>query len=185
MTVAVGTATGVAMITVPMSGKKQIVLAENANAEWDDAAHASVIEAIGSCTAGGILALDWEVPPAIVKEALEAAAEAGLRIVADPSPAGQVDCSLLRRLAAISPNHSEAGELTGMEIGSADQARKAASRLREFGVGLVCVRLEDGGVVVGEEEEFHLIPPWDVHPIDITGAGDAFAAGLAVGLAKG
>lgn len=185
VTFAHGAATGVAMITVPVSGKKQIVLAENANTDWDDAAKAGAIEAIGSCTAGGVLALDWEVPPALVKQALETAAETGLRIVADPSPADQVDCSLLRRLAAISPNHFEAGELTGTDVGSVDEARKAATRLRAFGVGLVCVRLEDGGVVVGEEDEYCLIPPLEVDPIDTTGAGDAFAAGLAVGFAKG
>ena len=181
VTVARDSATAVAMVMVPPSGKKQIVFAENANLEWDEDGRA----AIRSYGAGTVLTLDWEVPSDLVARALELAAELDMRVVGDPSPASKVERSLLHRLAAISANHSEAGELAEMHVGNAAQGRKAAEALRKCGVGLVCVRLEDGGVVVGERDTFHVIPPWEVDVVDTTGAGDAFAAALAAGLARG
>lgn len=185
VTVARGCATAVAMVMVPPSGKKQIVLAENANLEWDEDSRARMEAAIRSCGAGAVLSLDWEVPGDLVARALELAAELDMRVVGDPSPASKVERSQLHRLAAISANHSEAGELAETDVGSAAQGRKAAETLCRCGVQLACVRLEDGGVVVGEDDTFHLIPPWQVDPVDTTGAGDAFAAALAAGLARG
>lgn len=185
VTAAPEASTGVAMIMVPPSGKKQIVLAENANLEWDEDGWAKVETAIRSCGAGAVLTLDWEVPADIVERALELAASRDMRVLGDPSPASKIDHSVLHRFAAISANHSEAGELAGTEVGSAAQGRKAAETLRKCDVGLVCVRLEDGGVIVGEKDAFHMVSPWSVDPIDTTGAGDAFAAGLATGIARG
>lgn len=184
VTVATGIATAVAMIMVPPSGKKQIVLAENANLAWDDDSRATVEAAIRSCGADTVLTIDWEVPAGLVERALELAARRELRVLGDPSPAGRANHAVLHRLSGISANHSEAGELTGIEVGSVAQGRKAAKALRKCGVGLVCVRLEDGGVIVGENDALHMIPPWQVDPVDTTGAGDAFTAGLAAGIAR-
>ena len=75
------------MIAVPPSGKKSIVLAGNANDCWDGPAITGVLEAIAAAPSGSLLVADYEIAPAVVAQAVDAARAAGLRIVLDPAPA--------------------------------------------------------------------------------------------------
>ena len=64
-------------------------------------------------------------------------------------------------------------------------ARTAAQRLLARGVGAVAVQAgADGNLLVWRDGECWL-PHLPVASVDATGAGDAFAANLAVGLAEG
>jgi ribokinase len=81
-------------------------------------------------------------------------------------------------------NASEARIVTGVEVTSVDTAREAAFALRHRGAGAACVGAPGGDLLVFEIDELWL-PHQRVAVVDATGAGDAFAAGLAVGLAEG
>jgi sugar/nucleoside kinase (ribokinase family) len=75
------------------------------------------------------------------------------------------------------PNHDEARAVTGEE----DPTRQAAL-LAEHGARTVMVKLGDRGLhVLGENGAFDLDAP-RVEVVDPSGAGDAFAAGLALGI---
>jgi sugar/nucleoside kinase (ribokinase family) len=64
-----------------------------------------------------------------------------------------------------------------------DSAREAAHALRRRGVGAACIATKGGDLLVfGADEQW--LPHQHVESIDATGAGDAFAAGIAVGLAE-
>lgn len=119
-------------------------------------------------------------------ERLREARARGTRIVLDVAvPVGQtlpVDAarSLLPLADYFVPNVDEACALTG----EADP-RLQAERFLAHGANTVAIKLGERGVYVRSgEEEFEVVaPPMDV--VEPSGAGDAFAAGLMVGILEG
>jgi ribokinase len=92
---------------------------------------------------------------------------------------------LIELLDVIRPNSSEAEFLTGIKVSDRSSGRRAAKALMKRGAGAVVLQAGSGGdlfVWPGGEE---FLPHFKVKSVDATGAGDAFAAGLAVGLAEG
>jgi ribokinase len=177
--------TGVSMITVPPSGKKSILLAENANACWSEDDLKRLDQRIRSADASAVVSVDYEIPAEVAGRALAAAASRGLRTVIDPSFAQRVEASSLGGVTAITPNHEEAEILTGKAAGDLGGAIEAASVLRERGVAIVTAKLADGGTLLSFEGETWHLPPLDVEVEDTTGAGDAFCGTLAVYLDEG
>jgi sugar/nucleoside kinase (ribokinase family) len=70
--------------------------------------------------------------------------------------------------------------LTGVAVETAADARRAARQVRERGASHVHIRLPRGGcLTMWHDGEALVLPPSDVHVVDTTGAGDAFAGTLA------
>ena len=177
-----GALPGVAMIAVPPDGKKMIVLAANANGSWDDADARRIERAIGRAPPGSVLVVDYEVPGFVVERATAEARARGFTTVLDPSPSDRVERHLLSRIDVVVPNPKEAEGVTGIRVDGVAGAREAAGRLLDDGAGAACMKLADGGcVVVGADIAAHVVP-LEVEVDDATGAGDAFAGGLAVAL---
>ncbi|TFY97535.1 ribokinase [Ramlibacter rhizophilus] len=181
-----GQATGVAMITVPPDGAKGIVLSLNANdAVWNEADRETLSHAIAAAPAHSVLVADGEMDADGLQLALSKARAAGIRTVLDPSPAERIDDRALALADYVVPNPGEAGRLTDVEVEGVDSAIAAGRRLLARGAGAACMKLSDGGCVLVRGEGVTCIEPLGVEVVDTTGAGDAFAGGLAVGLARG
>jgi ribokinase len=185
VTVAPGTATAVSMIGVAADGSKSIMLANNANDAWDEAAVAEMLGVIEAAPAGSLLVADCEVPPAIVAAAVSRARGCGLEVVLDPAPAERASADTLAQCTALTPDAREAGELTCEDATTVSGAAKAAILLSDLGVPLVCIKLSNGGCVFAEGKRLRHAPPVSVPAVDSTGAGDAFTGALAVALLEG
>jgi ribokinase len=173
--------TGAALIFVDHSGEKQILTALGANhrlTEQDvDGARATIASAT-------VLLAQLEVPVPVVGFALRLARASGVRTVLDPAPAVPLPDDVLRLVDVIRPNSSEAETLTDTPVRDRASATRAAGVLLRRGVGAVVVQAgEEGDLVVTASEE-RFLPRLPVERVDATGAGDAFAAALAVGLAE-
>jgi ribokinase len=180
---AAGCPTAVSMIAVLPDGKKCIALANNANDVWGAGDLQPVLAAIKETPEGSVLVIDYELPPAIVRKAVIAAAERRLPIVIDPSPADRVELAVLAHSAAVTPNPAEAEGLTGIKADGLDGAAAAARWLLEHDAGVACVKFADGGcVVAGRGGEAWVVEAVPVPVVDTTGAGDAFAGAFAVAL---
>lgn len=59
-----------------------------------------------------------------------------------------------------------------------------ASRLLEAGVGVVALKMGEGGSYLSDGHEAHRVPSFSVPAVDATGAGDAFAAGFLAGVLR-
>lgn len=92
----------------------------------------------------------------------------------------------LPRLAAVTPNALEAGVLLGRDVRNRDHAQAAARDLVALGVGAAFVTCGPFGVAWADSSGSGLVsaPPVE-RVLNATGAGDAFAAGVAYGLARG
>jgi ribokinase len=171
--------TGVALIFVGKKGEKEIFTAPGANLRFSVD---QVRDAATTIQSARVLLLQLEVQLDAVMLAAQLAYLAGVKVVLDPSPPISLPDELLDMVSVIKPNAREAEALTGVEVRDRDSARDAAKHLLQRGVDAVAVQAgEEGNLIVTSENEywFPIIP---VQSIDATGAGDAFASTLAVGL---
>jgi ribokinase len=177
--------TGYSSILVPPSGAKTIVLVPNVNDAWAEDAERVAAE-VDAAPDRSVVVADLEVPVALVLAALQVARERGLPTVLDPAPPDRVTDELLALTDHLTPDHTEAQQLTGEDATEPAGAARAAAQLRKRGARAVHVKLPGGGCVTATADDVTLVEaPSDVTVVDATGAGDAFAGGLAVALVQG
>jgi len=173
------TATGVALIMVDGSGEKAIMTAPGANRRLSpvdvDAAAAVIARARVV-----LLQLEAELPT--VDAAVRVARSAGARVVLDAAPAVPLADALLAGLDVVRCNGGEAEVLTGIPVRDRGSAQRAAQQLIARGAGAACIGAGAGDLLCWRGGE-QWLPHLPVDVVDATGAGDAFAAALAVGLA--
>ncbi len=148
---------------------------------------ASDIEAnadlIGSATA---FMTQLEQPLDAAVRALEIAREAGVRTILNPAPANSLPDGMLALCDYITPNETETEALTGVEVTSVDDARRAAEVFLSKGVGAAVITLGERGALFHSARQSELVPSVDAGPVvETTGAGDAFNGGFATALARG
>lgn len=84
----------------------------------------------------------------------------------------------LGRIHTIKPNVLEAQVLSGMLIKTEEDGRKAVEKLMEEGICQVFISLGEQGVMGASGGEFFRWPVAKAKPVNTTGAGDAYMAGL-------
>ncbi len=173
--------TGVALVAVDASGEKQIAWVPGANEKLDRSAVAAAADLFVDAR---IALVQLEIPTDTVRATIRLARAAGVRVVLDPAPPIPLREELLREIHVIRPNASEARVLTGIEVTDRSSARRAAQNLLRQGVRAACVGAPGGNLLLSDEGETWL-PHLPVEVVDATGAGDAFAGGLALALAEG
>ncbi len=173
---------GVALITLDEQGQNSIVVASGANMSLtseDVAAAFAEIEKVD------VVVLQLESPLDCVETAARLGQERGTKVVLNPAPAQPLPDNLLSLVDVLVPNESETSLLTGLPVETLEQAKIAANRLFERGVGAVVLTLGSRGALVVEQTSKEVyIPSHNVQVVDTTAAGDAFVAGLAVGLGE-
>jgi ribokinase len=173
---------GVALIFVAADGENSIAVASGANGKLSPA---DVAKARAAITSADVLVMQLETPLATVAAAAELAAENGVPVILNPAPAQPLPDSLLKRVAILTPNETEAELLTGIKVENEAGARKAAEALRSKGVKTVLVTLGSRGAYVSGDGIDGMVPGFKVAPVDTTAAGDVFNGALAVALAEG
>lgn len=173
--------TGVALIMVDARGEKAIMTAPGANRNLSPG---DVEQARRLFAASKVLLLQLESGVETTHAAALIAREAHTVVVLDLAPPIPVPDGLLAATDVARCNAHEARVVTGVDVRDVDSARKAGHELLRRGVGAACIAVGDGDLLVFETDELWL-PHLHVDAVDATGAGDAFAAGIAVGLAEG
>jgi ribokinase len=181
--------TGVAVITVTDAGENTIVLAMGANALVDE----KTIERASDVFKKADAALfQLEIPVVAVAAGLAFARKTGCKTVLTPAPATDLPRSIWPMVDYLVLNETElvfyASKTEGMGGGGnnkGNDAADAAKRLVKAGAkGVIVTRGALGGVVVTKDKTF-TYAPFKVDAVDSTGAGDAFCAGMIMGLSEG
>jgi ribokinase len=176
------TGTGIGMPMIDAEGDNSIVIVPRANMKLTAE---DVERAAGAIREADVLMLQLEVPTEASLRAAQIAAEGGARVVLNPAPAGPMPDALIAAADIITPNETEAALITGIAVNDAEGLRGAVDGLRRLGSEVVIVTLGSRGVWLAADEGGELVPAFKVDVVDTTAAGDAFCAGLAVGLAEG
>lgn len=120
------------------------------------------------------------MPPAAVTDLVRAARKAGVRSIVDSE--GEL---LAAGADLVKPNTLEIGDLLGRTVAGVDQSVAAARELISRGAKSVVVTMRgEGAVAVSDGKACHVQAPRE-DVVRAIGAGDSFAAGLAVGLLRG
>lgn len=177
-------ATGVAHIRVDASGQNDIVIVPLANTRLDEAQVDQAVTATADRCA--VLLLQLEVRPDVTAHAAVAGHRAGLIVVLDPAPALAVPDEVWRHVDVVTPNETEAGVLTGIEVTDRASAVEAGRWFLNRGARHALVTLGSAGAVaVSTGTEPRTFTSFPMMAIDTTAAGDAFAGTLGAVLAAG
>lgn len=172
--------TGVALILVDRQGENMIAVASGANAALSPA---HVTEAAVSMAADVVLT-QLESPLPTVAAVLDLARSTGVRAILNPAPAQPLPDTLLQGVI-LTPNETEAAQLTGLPVHTIEQAEAAARQLLDRGAAAVVVTLGRQGALLVTPNEVQAVPAFAVQAVDTTAAGDAFNGGMAVALSRG
>lgn len=128
--------------------------------------------------------LEQPIPAAL--RGLEIARGAGTTTVFNPAPAEPVPDAIYSLCDYVTPNESEASLLTGVNVASLDDARRAGDVFLAKGARAALITLGENGALLHSRATSIHIPIFDAGPVvETTGAGDAFNGGFAAALAKG
>ena len=158
------------------AGDNQIAVASGANHEVT----AEHVRAAGAGASPGCVLASFELLDEPVLAAARLARDAGCALVVNPAPARPLTAALRELSPLLTPNRSEAAELSG------DGDPEAAARRLAAQTGApVVVTLGALGALACDGAEAQRIPAPAVRAVDTTGAGDAFNGVLATELARG
>ncbi|HVI58762.1 MAG TPA: ribokinase [Luteimonas sp.] len=190
--------TGTAGIYLDAEGRNSIVIGAGANAALSPAHVAAQADAFA--TAGVVLA-QLESPVDAIVAALRAGRECGATTVLNPAPANAPTTRELLSLAdVLTPNETEFAALVAHHVGERVDG-DAIAALDQPHLHALCRELAPQGSVVvtlgasgcfashaqdalrGDARPFYRLGAEQAHPVDTTGAGDAFNGALAAALA--
>lgn len=176
-----GQASGIALITIDESGENEIVVAPGANNLLTSVHILSQNSLLGEAS---ILLTQLETPLEVLYGLVEHCAKSGQRLILNPAPARKLDKHHLNGLFLLTPNQTEAGLITGMEVMDEAGAEVAAKECLQLGVqNLIITMGSRGAFFMNATENFWAEAP-DVKAIDTTAAGDIFNGALAVAIAR-
>ncbi|MEM1288658.1 MAG: ribokinase [Pseudomonadota bacterium] len=177
--------TGAAFIFVDSNtGDNAIIVAAGAASSIS----ANDIEAnAASIDVADIFVTQLEQPMGAAMAGLKRASDAGARTILNPAPAATLPEGMLALCDYVTPNETEASELTGVDVKTVDDARAAAKTLLDQGVrtGAIITLGEQGAFWTDGVDEVHAEGLNAGALVETTGAGDAFNGGLAVALSEG
>lgn len=176
------TPTGTALIFVDDNAENCIAVAPGSNNDLLP----SDIDAACRCMEGAeYLLVQLEIPMPTVARSVELADSLGIKTILNPAPMGPVPEELFSHIWLITPNQTEAEQLTGIHVETEEDARKAAGVLFTKGVGNVIITMGSRGSLVCTPESSVFVPSRKVQAIDTTGAGDVYNGALVAALSKG
>lgn len=174
--------TGLMFIAVTPDGERTMLGYRGANPGTDPALlDEGAIAGAQMLHVSGYALLERPQREAALK-AMEVAHRAGVAVTLDVGVEAATRMAdevraLLPRIQMIFPNAMEAERLTGQ-----GEAEGAVEALLGYGVQVVGLKLGPRGCVIGSEAGAFAVPAFAVQVVDTTGAGDAFDAGLILGV---
>ncbi|MDZ7724238.1 MAG: ribokinase [candidate division KSB1 bacterium] len=173
--------TAVGFIVFSASGTNLIVIDSAANNEFspfDVKAHKSIIES------SDVIISPLEIPLDTALEAARIARANNTKSILNPAPAVNMQDKDLSSVFALTPNETEGRVCLGLKPDDPISNTDLAGALLDLGAENIILTLGENGVLWASHRGVSMFPALNVQVVDSVGAGDAFNAGLAVGLSE-
>jgi len=126
-----------------------------------------------------------EIPLDTVRHVIDIAYNANVPVLLNPAPACFLPDELLSKISIFTPNETECGYFTGVEITSVEDAVNIIPKLLSRGIKQVVVTMGANGAVFNDGSTIRHQQAPRVQVMDTTAAGDCFSAALAVAICEG
>jgi len=171
---------GTALIIVNSAGENCIVVAPGANASLLPAD----IEKAEQMRDAAVILLQLEIPMETIHYVAKRASVTGQKLILNPAPSQKLRDELLKGLYLITPNETEAFDLTGIQVKDETTASAAADFFLKRGVENVIITLgRDGAFFRNLHSKIKVSAPI-VKPLDTTAAGDTFNGAITVAITE-
>ncbi|NMP28422.1 ribokinase [Rahnella sp. SAP-1] len=132
-----------------------------------------------------VLLVQLENNFAATLSAMKLAKALGVKVILNPAPFSSHALECLEYVDVITPNETEASQLSGIDVQDLASAKEAAQRIVSQGAQRVIITMGSRGALILDGTQFQHIPAFAALSVDTTGAGDAFNGALAASIAKG
>ena len=171
---------GTALIIVNAMGENCIVVAPGANANLLPVD----IDKVENLRDAAVILLQLEIPMETIHHITKLARVNNQKLILNPAPAQKLNDELLRGLYLITPNETEAFDLTGIQVKDETTASSAADVLLTRGVENVIITLgREGAFFQNGHAKIKVNAPV-VEPLDTTAAGDTFNGAITVAITE-
>ncbi|GAB1866863.1 Ribokinase [Camponotus japonicus] len=169
---------GIALITVTEDGENSIVIVLGANESLTPEHADSAVDVIKSAS---VLLCQFEIPLETTLHALKLHRGHGLSIINGAPALENFDPEILKLSDIFCVNETEAEVTTGIQPVNLSNIQQVADKLLAMGCNAIILTLGPLGAVYASKANRNVtrIPVTKVHPVDTTGAGDAFLGALA------
>ncbi|MBY5948442.1 PfkB family carbohydrate kinase [Photobacterium rosenbergii] len=174
--------TGSAVIYVNSEAENKIAITPGAN---HDVSHEEIASLMPYIAESKVLLVQLENNIEATLQAANVAKELGIAVIVNPAPYRKEVESLLPYTDIITPNETEASEMSGVVIKDLETAKEAAQIIHAKHVKSVIITMGKRGLLIYEGDKFMHIPAFHAVPVDTTGAGDAFNGALSSSIAMG
>lgn len=151
----------------------------------DSITEADVYRAEAEFADADIVLVQYETSVESILAAKKLAKKYGKTFVVNPAPFREMPADFYRGVDFITPNETEAGYLTHMEITDVESAVAAGEKLSQMGIGHAVITLGKNGALYTDGKTHVHVPGLCVKAVETTGAGDAFNGGLVCALSEG
>ncbi len=173
--------TAVGFIIFSSKGTNSIVIDIAANGDFlpnDIESNQNIIES------SNVILSPLEIPLTTALAAAKVAKAKQIKSILNPAPAEALRNADLSNVFALTPNETEGRVCLGMRPDDEITDEDLAIALLDLGAENVMLTLGPKGILWTSRDGMRVIPALEVDVVDSVGAGDAFNAGLAVGLSE-